>query len=132
MALFVYDKKKGSLVPAKCAPRGRSCATWPMASESFASSDAASAKAEQAELAKHGVKMEYDEQLRPIWTGRAHKKAYMRALGYADPDAGYGDAEPIHWDGKRKRERASKTLSDAREALIAKEYRLFGCCVSDI
>src|SRR5262249_727529 len=108
------------------------CAAWPIASENFASSDAEAAREEREFLATKGVKIEHDAKFRPIWTSRAHKKSYMRALGYADPDAGYGDAEPLHWDGRRKRERARQSLSEAREALIAKEYKLFGCRVSSI
>lgn len=103
-----------------------------MVSESFACSDSGRVLEDQAELAKHGVRTEYDEEFRPIFTSRAHRKAHMRALKFADPDAGYGDAEPIHWDGNAKRQRAAKTLSDAREALIAKEYKLFGRRVSDL
>lgn len=107
-------------------PRHRNSAIWPMASETFACSDAGRVLEEQELLLKHGVPTSHDDQFRPIWTSRAHKKAYQRALGYADPDAGYGDAEPVHWDGVKKRDRASRHLNEAREALIAKEYKLFG------
>lgn len=137
MALFVLDKKKGCLVSVdKVPPRRTAGATWPMASETLACSDAGRVREDQEALAKHGVRTEYDEQFRPIFTSRSHRKAHMRALQFADPDAGYGDAEPLHCTKINRNERrspgaVSKRLSEAREALIAKEYRLFGCRVSN-
>lgn len=112
--------------------------TWPMASDTFGCSDIEAVKIDQKLLAEKGVKTEYDAEYRPIFTSRAHKKAHLRALGYADPDAGYGDAEPLYYHSGIKRHDAtnpahrSARLEKARQELIAKEYKLFGCRVSNL
>jgi hypothetical protein len=112
--------------------RGRNVSLWPVHSDSMGCDSAEQAKQEQAELRKHGVNTEYDSKHRPIWMSRAHKKAYHRALGYADPDAGYGDAEPVNFHSGIKRVEPRERLERARQALIEKEYRLFGQRVSSI
>lgn len=117
-------------------PRARcdwkNVATWPVHSDSMACDSAEQAKQEQEYLKKNGVNTDYDAEHRPIWTSRAHKKAYHRALGHADPDAGYGDAEPVKFHSGIKRVDPNQRLEQARQALIEKEYRLFGQRVSDI
>ncbi len=115
--------------------RGRNVSIWPVHSDSMACSDRKQVIDEQAELAKFGVKTEYDDDFRPIWTSARHKKAHQRALNHADPDAGYADAEPLFYQSGMKRpspnERRQR-LEKMREELIAKEYRLFGQRVSSI
>ncbi len=115
--------------------RGRNVSIWPVHSDSMACSDREGVLVEQAELAKYGVKCEYDEHFRPIWTSARHKKAYQRALGHADPDAGYADAEPLFYQADMQRPsptQRKERLEKMREELIAKEYRLFGQRVSSI
>lgn len=43
---------------------------------------------------KKGVPTDFDKLGRPIFTSRAHAKAYQKAYGYFNRDAGYGDAQP--------------------------------------
>lgn len=117
--------------------RERNATAWPVHSDAFGCSDAEAVREEQEILAKHGVKCEYDGLLRPVWTGKSHKKAYMRALGYADPDACYGDAEPIHWSGQRRPDLTDpcvrkERLEKARQEVIEKELKLFGCRISSL
>lgn len=42
---------------------------------------------------KQGVPTEFDKQGRPIFMDRAHRRAYCRAYGFYDRDAGYADAQ---------------------------------------
>lgn len=114
-------------------PRSRhSIARWPVHSDSMACDSPEQARQEQEFLRKRGVPTDYDEQNRPIWTSRAHKKAYHRATVHADPDAGYGDAEPVNFHSGIKRFNPEQVLEKARQSLIEKEYRLFGQRVSSI
>lgn len=118
-------------------PRSRSewhnATCWPIHSETMACSDADRVREEQGQLAMHGVTTDYDEHFRPIWTSQSHKKRHLRALGYADGDAGYGDAAPLNATSRRDRKRErSKKLADAKADLIEKEIRLFGCRVSNL
>jgi len=39
-----------------------------------------------------GVPTDFDHQGRPVFTSRAHRKAYFKAYRYYDRNAGYGDA----------------------------------------
>lgn len=60
-----------------------------------------------------GVPTEFTADGRPILTDRNHRKQYMKAYGYFDRDAGYGDAQPQHHKGdtpppSRLRELAKK------------------------
>lgn len=58
--------------------------------------------AEAAEDArKRGVPTEFTADGCPVLTDRDHKKRYLRAYGYYDRDAGYGDAAPIYHKGEK-------------------------------
>ncbi len=114
------------------AARRGNAAMWPVHSDSMACDSAEQAKQEQEFLKKHGISTEYDSEFRPIWTSARHKKAYQRALGHADPDAGYADAEPVKFHSGIKRLNPNARLEQARKALIEKEFRLFGCRISSL
>lgn len=58
---------------------------------------------------KNGVPTEFTKGGRPIFTGPAHRKAYMKLYGFHDRNAGYGD----YSGGSRETERQAM----AREAL---------------
>jgi hypothetical protein len=47
-----------------------------------------------ADAAKKGVPTEFQKDGRPILRSREHRKAYMKAYGFFDKAAGYGDAQP--------------------------------------
>lgn len=110
----------------------RNCSMWPIHSDSMGCDSAEQAREEQQFLKKHGVNTEYDSNHRPILTSARHKKAHQRAIGHADPDAGYADAEPLNFHSGIKRVHPYQRLEQARQELIAKEYRLFGQRVSNI
>ena len=42
-----------------------------------------------------GVKVKFYQDGDVEWSSRKNKKDYLRALGYCDRDAGYGDAFPL-------------------------------------
>ena len=44
-----------------------------------------------ASAKKRGVPTEFDRTGKPLFTSRAHKKAYLKAYGYVNFDGGYGD-----------------------------------------
>jgi hypothetical protein len=106
--IYIYDKSLGRLVRIKQAPKRRNVSGhWPMASESMAVRPEQIATA-QAKLREKGVQTEYEVCrnskgvevcARPILRDRSHKKAHMRALGWYDGDAGYGDASPVNFVG---------------------------------
>lgn len=52
---------------------------------------------QQAQLARHGVKTEYDEIGRPIMRSPEHERAHMKVFGYAHMNAGYGDVAPENY-----------------------------------
>lgn len=131
--IYVYDKNKGGLTEVAKMPAKRNAAgTWPRASDSLGCSSLQQVRDEQSELAKRGVKTEYDDEFRPIFRSRAHRKAHMRALEYYDPDAGYGDAEPLNFHTGIKRDDVTNPTTRARlrqeglEKLQGAERRLFG------
>ena len=116
----------------------KSVTRWPLHAESVACCDAEDVSREQKLLAENGVKTDYDADFRPILTSAAHLKAHYRAIGHAQPNAGYGDPEPLNYHSGIKRcdttnpSHRSERLEKARQSLIEKEYRLFGQRVSNI
>lgn len=110
--VYIYDKSLGRMVRIKRAPLKKAASTWPRASDSL-SINPEQITAERTELAKHGVSVDYeivrnDDGLevaaKPIFRDQNHKKRYHRALQWYDADAGYGDAEPLHFRSDIKRE----------------------------
>lgn len=105
---------------------------WPVHSDSMACSSAEQVKEEQEFLRSRGVNVEYDDEFRPIWTSRLHKKAYQEALEYYDNDAGYSDAAPKHFHSDIKRfditnpTTRAEAMREAKEKLQRSELRLFG------
>lgn len=49
------------------------------------------AKKAQEAAKRRGVPTEFLPDGRPIFTSRAHQKAYLKAYGYRNNDGGYGD-----------------------------------------
>jgi len=50
---------------------------------------------------KRGVPTEFTPDGCPVFESRAHRKSYMRAYGFYDRDAGYGDAAPLYHKGDK-------------------------------
>lgn len=70
----------------------QSCALWPIVS------DAAAIHPDQIPEAReydrqHGVPTEYTRDGQPVFTDRAHRKAYCEAHGLYDRNGGYGDPQ---------------------------------------
>jgi sugar/nucleoside kinase (ribokinase family) len=63
---------------------------WPMTSIALGVHPAQVGDA-VAEAKRKGVPTEFLPDGRPILRDRAHRRAYMKALGYFDRDAGYSD-----------------------------------------
>jgi hypothetical protein len=43
-----------------------------------------------------GVPTEFNAEGQAVYTSQRHRKAYLRAIGMYDRNAGYGDPEPIN------------------------------------
>lgn len=71
----------------------RNCATWPMTSITMAVNPEQVPRVQEI-LRKAGVAPTDFEDGKPRLTSARHRAAYMKALGKADPDAGYADAAP--------------------------------------
>ena len=101
----------------------RNAGKWPYASEAMAvgygHDIAKGVKEAQAILAQHGVKTEYDSLGRPVLRDRAHRKAHMRALGFYDRNAGYGDAEPLHFTMDYHPENEAAKVRDMEQRLAS-------------
>lgn len=95
--IYVYDKDKGRMVRLTTKLRRKVCKVnatgWPMTSLSMAINPERVPE-EQARLKKMGVNVDYTDDGRPILTSARHKAAFQRAIGHADPDAGYTGAVP--------------------------------------
>lgn len=63
---------------------------WPMASEAMGVHPSQVEEA-TADAKKKGVTTEFDKIGRPVFTSRAHRKAYLAAYGVHDKRGGYGD-----------------------------------------
>jgi hypothetical protein len=63
------------------------------------------------DAAKRGVPTAFTDDGRPVFESREHRKKYMRAYGYYDRDAGYGDAAPQHHKGERAPDSKLKELA---------------------
>ncbi len=48
----------------------------------------------EKDAAVKGVQTDFDKEGRPIFRSRQHRSKYLRAYGYYDKDAGYGDPAP--------------------------------------
>lgn len=68
-------------------------AAWPRVSDTMGCHPA-QIRAEQEELAKHGVQTDYTREGQPIFRDQAHRRKHMEALDFVDADAGYGDRAP--------------------------------------
>lgn len=65
----------------------------PLHSEALAVHPDQRIEAMESALAR-GVPTYVDEEGRPVFTSRAHRKAYCKAYGFFDRDAGYSDRAP--------------------------------------
>lgn len=73
---------------------------WPMASTALAVHPSQIGEA-HADATTKGVPTEFTKSGQPIFTDRDHRRRYMKAYGYYDRDAGYGDAQRHSYDGPR-------------------------------
>lgn len=71
----------------------RNCATWPMTSITMAVNPEQVPRVQEI-LRKAGVQADFTKDGGPILTSARHRAAYMKAMGKADPDAGYTGAVP--------------------------------------
>ena len=74
----------------------KSIARWPIVSDAMGVSEEQIPEA-QAILKQHGVHTDYTPDGRPVLRDRAHRKAHMKALGFYDRSAGFGDQAPEHY-----------------------------------
>lgn len=51
---------------------------------------------EQQLDAEVGLRVGYDQHGRPVFTSREQRNEYVRAKGYFDNNAGYGDVAPVN------------------------------------
>lgn len=63
---------------------------WPMTSEAAAVHPKQVVEATRG-AAERGVPTHFDRLGRPVFTSRAHRKAYLKAYGFRDNNGGYGD-----------------------------------------
>lgn len=75
-------------------PRCRRPGQYPKASWAMGLSDAGQVKEAQEILAKNGVTCDFNKHYEPIFDSLRHQQSYMRALGYHNRNAGYGDPVP--------------------------------------
>jgi len=70
-----------------------STSVWPMKSEALAVHPSQIEEARKSAAAR-GVPTDFTPSGRPILRTRGHRKAYCKAYGFHDRNAGYGDAQP--------------------------------------
>ena len=96
------------LADEACGSAGASFVGWrPLASDALAVHPALVVKAVSDARAR-GVPTDFTGDGRPVFTSRAHRKAYCLAYGFVDRDAGYSDAAP----GSTRRFRERREVSD--------------------
>lgn len=64
---------------------------WNYSSWAMGCNSAAEVQRAQAELAKHGVRTEYDSNHEPIIRSKQHFREHARALGFHHRNGGYYD-----------------------------------------
>jgi hypothetical protein len=74
------------------------------------------------DAAKKGVPTEFTPDGCPVFVSRDHRKKYMRAYGYFDRDAGYGDAAPLHHKGDRPPPSRIRELAQQLAARIRRRH----------
>jgi hypothetical protein len=77
---------------------------WPMKSEALAVHPKQIGAAVE-DARKKGVSVDFTKDGRVIFRDRNHRAEYLRAYGYFDRDAGYGDPSPGSFRGDRPDER---------------------------
>lgn len=70
--------------------RTQATETWPLHSTAFGVPVQQVDEARQ-DAQTRGVKLDFDGEGRAIFTSRGHRKDVLRAYGWIDRDAGYGD-----------------------------------------
>lgn len=69
---------------------GQQLGCWPMASEGAAVHPLQVGEAVES-AKKRGVPTEFTSDGRPIFTGRDHRRRYLKAYAFHDRDGGFGD-----------------------------------------
>ena len=96
-------------------------AGWPMRSEALAVHPEQRGEATEA-AKKAGVPTYFDRIGRPVFTDQGHRKAYMKAFGYRDKNACYGDQGTSSRETERQaiaREQKQQRIKEMTEMFLS-------------